>query len=40
MVPPKTVAEIYTHIARLIDLVSMKYVPLKEILDFAREGVA
>ena len=36
--PPKTVAEIAANLVRITNLVSVKYLSLKELLDFAREG--
>jgi hypothetical protein len=37
--PPKTIAEIIMQIVKIINLVSIKFVPVKELIDFAKENV-
>jgi hypothetical protein len=36
---PKTIAEIIMQIVKIINLVSIKLVPVKELIDFAKENV-
>ena len=37
-VPPKTLSEISQNLIKIINLVSIKYLPLKELLDYAKDG--
>lgn len=35
--PPQKVTEILLHLSRLIELVTLKYTPVKEVIDFGKE---